>query len=88
MEIYTGRIRIDTMKYSANISFDPFNPTCPHCNATMVVNPAEKGILNDNGWFYLIPLICLECQMELWIKAMPVGVTCDERFADKLGGMQ
>lgn len=50
MEIYTGRIWIDTMKGSADISFDPFNPACPHCNATMV------------------------------------GVTCDQKFADKLKG--
>ena len=52
----------------------------------MVVNPAKKGIMNDNGYFYLIPLICLDCQMELWVKAMPVGVTCDEKFANKLNG--
>ena len=72
----------------SNISFDPFNPTCPHCKAQMIVNPAERGILNDHQWFYLIPLICLECQMELWVKAMPVGVTCDQKFADKLNVKQ
>ncbi len=71
---------------STSINFDPFHPTCPHCRAQMVVNSAEKGIMNDNGYFYLIPLICLECQMELWVKAMPVGVTCDEKFANKLSG--
>jgi len=73
---------------STPINFDLFHPTCPHCKVQMVVNPTEKGILNDEGYFYLIPLICLEYQMELWVKAMLVGVTCDQNFADKLNVKQ
>lgn len=55
------------------------HPQCPNCNIEMILNPCKGGICVD-GDYYRIPIVCNACGLELWIKALPVSVLCEEQF--------
>ncbi len=69
---------------SADLKFNPMNPSCPGCSSTMRVNTLETGIRKEHDALYLIPIKCDQCGLEAWVQALPVGVLIEERFSKLL----
>jgi len=67
-----------------SLTLNPMDPQCPNKCGKLVVNPQVGGLLKQYDSMYLIPLICQECGIELWIRAMPVGVIMDQENAAKV----